>query len=241
MNEQKPAVDPSKIIEISATVAPEKTTETAAPPISGAENITDIPASPPVNPAPPVDFTQIPPDGKPDQERGPGGKFAPRKKAKDGTNRGRPPGAKNFKNRSQVNADGFEEEPSFDDIQPESIPNVAQVETDYKLLAETLFNMSTGTLCMLLGPEWQAREIQIVKQPGGNDVVYDEKRTVCSALEVYLRSKQATDLPPGAILAMVCIAYAAPRVQAPSTNERLKLCWAWLKNKWNGMRRKKST
>jgi hypothetical protein len=244
MNDQKPAVDPSKIIEISATVESSKPAETTAPPITGAETITDIPASPPVNPAPPIDFTQTPPvDAKPgqDQERGPGGKFASRKKAKDGTFRGRPMGAKNLKNRTQNNEGQFDDEPSFDDIQPESTPSVEQVETDYKMLAETLFNMSTGTLCMLLGPEWQAREIQIVKQPGGNDVVYDEKRTVCSALEVYLRSKQATDLPPGMILTMVCIAYAAPRIQAPSTNERLKLAWAWVKRKWSGFRRKKES
>lgn len=91
---------------------------------------------------------------------------------------------------------------------------------DYKLMAGALFDMSAGVLTNTLGPEWQPRSVE-------------ERGTVCSALEIYLQTKQAKDIPPGLMLTIVVVAYAAPRLQAPSTKEKLMpmISWGWLKVK----------
>lgn len=123
--------------------------------------------------------------------------------------RGRPPGSKNRMT------------PNFDDIPPAAV-----VEVDYKQMSCALFDMSTGILTNAFGPEWQPRPPE---QVGG----LDERGAVCTALEVYLKSKQAKDIPPGLMLTIVVVAYAAPRLQAPTTKEKLlpMANWCWMKIK----------
>lgn len=102
--------------------------------------------------------------------------------------------------------------------------------TDYQQLAEVSFDMGTSTLSMVLGPEWQPKS-------------KDERASVCVALETYYRTKQVGDMPPGVMLCFVLLAYSAPRLREPSTQEKLKIGFAWLKNRFAGIfgRRKNLT
>lgn len=107
--------------------------------------------------------------------------------------------------------------PTFADVTaPAALPLAAVV--DYKALSYAVFDMSTGILTSTLGPEWQPREP-------------NEREAVCIPLSVYFQSKQMQDLPPGLMLTAVVIAYAAPRLRAPSTSSKLQMGWTWLKLK----------
>jgi hypothetical protein len=101
-------------------------------------------------------------------------------------------------------------------------------------MAGMLFDMSTGTLAVVLGPEWQARPSQEVTLPDGRKQVVDERMNVVSALAKYLESKEVKDIPPGIMLTVVVLAYAAPRFQAPSTKAKIVGGWTWLKSKIGG-------
>jgi hypothetical protein len=105
--------------------------------------------------------------------------------------------------------------PSFDDL--ESPTSVAAV-VNYDLMAATVFDMSTGTLVVVFGEEWKPQKPE-------------ERDAVCGALKNYFQAKQMQDLPPGLMLTAVLMAYAAPRLRAPSTSSKLKMGWHWLKTK----------
>lgn len=126
---------------------------------------------------------------------------------------GRPPGSKNkFKPRAD-----------FSDVLGTTLDAKG---TDYTALSGTLFDMTAGTLTMIFGSEWQPRNP-------------DEKKMVVDPLAVYLKSKGMDDLPPGYVLAFVCIAYCAPRFRAPTTQAKLSVAWQWLKNKIGGFFRRR--
>ncbi len=114
--------------------------------------------------------------------------------------RGRPPGARN-KSVSQI-VEGAEQ--------------VNQV--DYALMSGALFDMSTGALSTMFGPEWMPKSAQ-------------EREHVILPLMVYLKSKQVQDIPPGMMLTIIVCAYAAPRLREPSTASKLGAMWVWLKSK----------
>lgn len=106
--------------------------------------------------------------------------------------------------------------PSFADVlsQPESPSG-----PDYSQLAGMTFDMSVGMATMIFGPEWQPRSP-------------DEKAVVVAPLAAYMKSKGMSDLPPGMVLSLVCIAYAAPRLQAPTTKQKVVGIWLWIKSKF---------
>ena len=107
------------------------------------------------------------------------------------------------------------ENPDFSDI----LGQTAQATgTDYGALASLFFDTGTGIATTIFGNEWQA------KSP-------EEKQMVCGPLAVYLKSRGMTDLPPGVVLSIVCLAYSAPRLQAPSTKQKLGMWWLWIKSK----------
>lgn len=89
---------------------------------------------------------------------------------------------------------------------------------DYDMLAGMSFDMTTNTLALVLGNEWQPQ----------NDT---ERAVVVGAVKTYLQAKQVQDIPPGMLLAIVLTAYAAPRLRAPNTASKLSLAWAWFKSK----------
>lgn len=96
--------------------------------------------------------------------------------------------------------------------------------TDYKLLSEMIFDTGTNALSIGFGEEWKPRSEL-------------ERDNVCISLAAYLKSKEVKDIPPGMMLTIVLVAYSAPRFQAPSTRDKIKI--GWLKVKTLFKRKKK--
>lgn len=92
---------------------------------------------------------------------------------------------------------------------------------NFEALAGMTFDVSVNTLSMVFGPEWQPQNNQ-------------EKEQVVAALANYYRAKDMSDLPPGALLALVVVAYSAPRFTKPNTRNKLLLGWQWFKAKAGG-------
>lgn len=103
-------------------------------------------------------------------------------------------------------------------------PAQASLLPNYQQMAEMSFNMTTGLLSQVFGPEWQPR----------ND---EEKGLVVKATADYFKSVQLPDIPPGYVLCFVCLAYAAPRLNQQPTKTKLQQGWLWFKSKFS---RKKS-
>jgi len=99
---------------------------------------------------------------------------------------------------------------------PPTAENIPQV--NYALLSETFFDTGTGALAVAFGPEWHPR-------------TPDERQAVCGALSNYLRAKEVKDIPPGAMLTIVLLAYSAPRLKEPATSGKIKMGILWIKNK----------
>lgn len=122
-------------------------------------------------------------------------------------------------NRNAAKNDSPSEVPNIGDIQA-----AAQVVTvDYKLMAEATFDLTTGVAATAIGPEWTARSAE-------------EREMVCGPLARYFEYKQVKDLPPNLALALVVVAYSAPRLREPSTASKLRLLMAWTKEKLRGLR-----
>lgn len=93
-----------------------------------------------------------------------------------------------------------------------------EVIVDHKAMSVMLFDSSTGCLSMVLGEEWRPRS-------------EEERNGMLGSIEAYLVATKAKDIPPGVMLTLVCLAYSAPRLQAPSTKSKLQLAWTWVKVK----------
>lgn len=88
---------------------------------------------------------------------------------------------------------------------------------DYEFMSNVLFDTSTGTLVMIFGDEWKPRN-------------EDERKMMVVGITGYLKAKQIKDIPPGLMLTMLALAYSAPRLRAPSTSEKLRGAWYWVKS-----------
>ena len=120
-----------------------------------------------------------------------------------------------------------EPQPDFSDLAGEqsapigdtfTTPPVTHDTVNYHAMSEMLFDMSTGLLSKTFGPEWQ---------PSNEE----ERGHVVSAIELYARTKQLPDLPPGYMLCFVIGMYSLPRLAATPTKSKLFLAWCWLKGK----------
>lgn len=127
--------------------------------------------------------------------------------------RGRPKGSRN--------------KPLFDDVKEATKPQV-----DYSIMANMTFDMGTGLLANVFGPEW-------LPAPSPKEGIPGERDVVVASLKTYLESKQVQDLPPGLMLTVVVCAYALPRFQQPTTSGKVKMGWIWLKAKVGGFFAKK--
>lgn len=115
---------------------------------------------------------------------------------------------------------------NFDDIETETLRTEPEVKSvDYQSLAGMCFDISVNTSASAFGPEWLPR-------PSINPNFPDERTVVVNALATYLKSKEVKDIPPGLMLTIVVVAYAAPRLNAPSTRQKLGIGWTWLKSKF---------
>lgn len=122
--------------------------------------------------------------------------------------------------------------PTFADVTKPEAP-IAEKIVDYEAMSAMVFDMSTGILTMTFGNEWQPKPAQEPGKPGERDVVV-------AALANYFRSQQVTDIPPGLMLTVVCVAYAGPRLREPNTSSKLKMGWTWLRLKISNLRKKKN-
>lgn len=122
--------------------------------------------------------------------------------------RGRPKGSRN--------------KPLFDDVKEATKPQV-----DYNIMANMTFDMGTGILANVFGPEW-------LPSPPAKEGMPGERDVVVASLKTYFESKQVQDLPPGLMLTVVVCSYALPRFQQPTTSGKIKLTWVWLKTKVGG-------
>lgn len=222
--EPVPAPEPLKPIEAAPVVEPLKSAEPEPPKPAfeiplGEEN--EIPIESVVSPElPPPAGGAIPSENNvkpPRTGRHPKGCQCGRCIQSGGTGGYEKGGAKR---RYDPNGAG---QPSFADV-------LAGAETtggpDYLALAGITFDMATGVLSMTFGPEWQPRSP-------------DEKNAVCSALAAYMKSKGMTDLPPGYVLSFVALAYAAPRFAVPTTRDKIKFFFGWIKDRVFGIFRRK--
>lgn len=122
--------------------------------------------------------------------------------------------------------------PSFDDITsdgaptPVAQPNVVTPDARFEAMAAMSFDMTTGLLARVLGPEW-------LPNPDPDDKSKStERATMVLAIKKYYASvKNLPDIPPGYMLCFVCLAYAAPRMSAQPTRTKLQQAWLWLKSK----------
>lgn len=144
--------------------------------------------------------------------------------------RGRPPGAKNKATPAPEPTAPGSSKPNFDDAEGKTKAAESAKPIDYMGMSKMIFQMSTGTLANIFGPEWLPRPAQ----PG----MPGEEEIVIVHLATYLKSKEIPDIPPGVMLCLVLSMYAAPRFQAPTTKEKVKGVWFWIKSKFT--KRKKT-
>lgn len=134
-------------------------------------------------------------------------------------------GARNIKSQRESVADNGEiPGADFSDIdgsQPAPTPVVEPGPKlpNYAQTAAMSFDMTTGLLTRIFGPEWQPQSVE-------------ERAMVVTAIEAYYRSVELPDIPPGYMLCFVVAAYAAPRLNAPPTRTKLQALWLWVKMKF---------
>ena len=123
--------------------------------------------------------------------------------------------------------------PDFSDLPPgeqaagaaaQGTEQAAQV--DYPAVAGMTFDMLTNILASIFGPEWRPETAQ-------------EREMVVASLAAYMKSKQMPDIPPGLMLCLVVAIYSGKRLQAPSTRSKIKLIFAWCKDKFGRFFRKR--
>jgi hypothetical protein len=78
---------------------------------------------------------------------------------------------------------------------------------DYHAMGVMCVDVVTAVAQQVGGEEWRPQ--------------VDEYKNLVNATETYLRAKEFPDLPPGWILCFVVCGYALPRLNAPTTREKL--------------------
>ncbi len=119
------------------------------------------------------------------------------------------------------------DKPSFEDLNEsqQAMPPVQPIPDRYHETAEMMFDIPIMALSKGFGPEW-------MPQPGQQGMK-GERDNMVDAIEKYLRTKEIPDIPPGVMLCLMVALYSAPRLKAPSTSNKLKMGWYWLKNKFS--------
>jgi hypothetical protein len=198
----EPIVEPSKPAEPVAE--PSKPAEPVAEPPKPAEPVAEPPkpAEPVAEPSKPVESTTVI-DSVPDDFFPEVPPVAP-VTPEEKPRIGRPPGARN--------------KPKLMPDAASVIPTAEKI-IDYSAMSAMIFDMSTGTLILTFGPEWKPRD-------------ENERNCVVGCLAAYLKSKDVQDIPPGMMLTIVCLAYAAPRLREPNTAGKIKGFFSWIKGKF---------
>lgn len=101
-----------------------------------------------------------------------------------------------------------------------------------RTLAQTTFLVGRA----LGGEEWNPQKA--VDEKG--TVVYDEEVMMTDAWTNYCRATNLSDVPPGVILCVALMSYAAPRFRMPETKRRAQSFKEWFVSKWVNWRVKRS-
>lgn len=115
--------------------------------------------------------------------------------------------------------------PDFSDVINKTAESAV---TDYQLMSSMMFDMTTGTMANIFGPEWLPRP----DDPNNPMAGSKERDNMIMVVKSYLQSKQVKDIPPGMMLTIVAIAYSAPRLRAPATASKIKASYYWFKSKF---------
>lgn len=95
-----------------------------------------------------------------------------------------------------------------------------QIEVDVIGSAQATVDAATGSLAMLLGPEWHPEKM--------------ERDNLVAATANYYKSKNMADIPPGVLLGIVVFGYSMSRMQNENTSTKLKVftirAWTGIKN-----------
>ena len=159
----------------------------------------------------------IPPSNAQQQSQQP----APQQPADVKRGRGRPrkDTQKQTQKQTRLDAIGETDKADFSDIpSQEPLKEPLKEQTNYRGLAEVIFHSATSTLCMTLGAEWAPKDAT-------------EANMVIEPLSKYLETQEVKDIPPGALLLLVIVAYSRERVMADNTKTKLIRTWLWLKSK----------
>ena len=147
-------------------------------------------------------------------------------RAAHGNNPGRAGGiAKAAKTRGETNgsqAADLGTAADFTDLTAEPAAPAPPIEPQtpkFEAMANMTFDMSTGILARIFGPEWLSSDP-------------DERASVVLAIQKYYASVNLPDIPPGYMLCFVIAAYSAPRLGAQPTRTKLQAAWLWLKMKF---------
>lgn len=101
-------------------------------------------------------------------------------------------------------------------------PNILEAGADpdaiVKGTAALTFNLVTGTLSTVLGPEWLPRDNK-------------ERDFVTDAIAEYYRQAGVVELSPKTALCLVALSYSLPRISQPNTRQKLGLSFLWFKDK----------
>lgn len=131
-----------------------------------------------------------------------------------GRPRGRKPGSKDSYSRGRPARPDWPNEPITPLKKPDQgagpgpIPqpvkeaNAQIAPPDYRPLATVMVDMGMGACIQFLGPQWAPKNI------GG----FDEREQIIGALTKYLEANHITDIPPGAMLAIMLGGYGIPRL-----------------------------
>lgn len=211
----------------------EKPAEENAPPINPAENAPPVatPATATTVTAEQLVSETIPgpignPPGQPQPKKGRGRPSIPFPECKKCERKHKPGPCANEQGASRVVIPGTVENPDAPENGAQATGEMGEEKSavNYRQLAEVCFDLSTNTAGAIIGPEWRS------SGPA-------EREGMLVPLEMYLRSQEVKDIPPGAILCFAIAGYVTARLQVPNTRTKLNLAWAWIKSKMPGKRK----
>lgn len=108
--------------------------------------------------------------------------------------------------------------------------NSGQVNTDQMAIekrratGQHAAKMLTGVAQMVGGEEWKPMKIP--------DQGIDEQKHLNEAFADYFEAKEMDDMPPGMVLSVVVLSYAAPRFAMPQTKTRMQKAKEWIAHKY---------
>lgn len=109
---------------------------------------------------------------------------------------------------------------------PAATPVAVIPDARFEGMANMTFDMTTGLLAKIFGPEW------LPQADSDNPQISHERMTMVAGIKKYYESVNLPDIPPGYMLCFLCLAYSAPRMSAQPTRTKLAQGWLWLKTKF---------